>query len=582
MDGLLAVWWAVSALLYFSFPGLPAILLLKRMRLIGLADGLPLVPVASLSLSIPATLMSYFLFGARLGASTWGAVTLAITSVCTAMYLMSLRRKGERSKGHFAWAFSDLMQRARPVIAQRSAWLLLGIICLALSFTYMPHLGYPLPLHADEWHMWADSQGMMGQGAWEFSSPYYGSHVRGSAESGFIMFIGIFQGFSAMDWPTVFIVLPLILTAVGVLLAYRLGRLVDAGLATALFVAMLPTGLRFLGIGLLVPLGLAFALVLALILLLSKMKNLALLPAILTALLFLLLVHPASALTGLVAMLVFSVAHLTARRWKEGAALICACAAVLMMALALSSLWVLRTGAGGLSDILTSENFILADVAAETYLKIFGFWLFILGPIGGILLAGERKFPGLALLAITVIVGCLSLSFRYVLTRVTNVQALHDRTTFIFFGLAALPSARGATWLWRASKVTAIFALSAAVVASVYVHVATPYYHIISEEEYRDFIWIRDNLGANYTKAVLDPWKAVAFAPVTGKLVFYSTHQGVDIGMAEKISAIDAFFGGNCSDTAFLRDNGVSIVYTETLIDNPLLVEVQPRIYVLR
>ena len=44
----------------------------------------------------------------------------------------------------------------------------------------------------------------------------------------------------------------------------------------------------------------------------------------------------------------------------------------------------------------------------------------------------------------------------------------------------------------------------------------------------------------------------------------------------------DAFLKAGCSDTAFLKDNGISIVYTRGSCDNPALTPVREGVYLLK
>jgi len=104
-----------------------------------------------------------------------------------------------------------------------------------------------------------------------------------------------------------------------------------------------------------------------------------------------------------------------------------------------------------------------------------------------------------------------------------------------------------------------------------------PYYHMIDEEDYQAFVWIRDNVNDNYEKAVLDPWKATAFTAITQKPIYTKIHA------YPKPSDIKAykFLEGGCADTAFLRENEIAIVYTRLECNNPDLKELKEFIYVL-
>ena len=116
-----------------------------------------------------------------------------------------------------------------------------------------------------------------------------------------------------------------------------------------------------------------------------------------------------------------------------------------------------------------------------------------------------------------------------------------------------------------------------------------PYYYMIDSQDYEAFVWIKDNVNESYEKAILDPWKATAFAATTEKYVYTRIHT------APKDTDKEAreFLRGGCTDIAFLRENGISIVYTRVhdraqnrninySSDNPELVEVAKNIYLLK
>ncbi|MFX1269934.1 MAG: hypothetical protein ACFFAK_18395 [Promethearchaeota archaeon] len=105
-----------------------------------------------------------------------------------------------------------------------------------------------------------------------------------------------------------------------------------------------------------------------------------------------------------------------------------------------------------------------------------------------------------------------------------------------------------------------------------------PYYHMIDQQDYQDFVWIRDNIDDSYQKAILDPWKATAFTAITGKFAYTRIHFA-PTSVDEKAYA---FLGGGCGDTEFLKQNGISIVYSRSGCQNPDLVEVRQNIYLLK
>ena len=109
-------------------------------------------------------------------------------------------------------------------------------------------------------------------------------------------------------------------------------------------------------------------------------------------------------------------------------------------------------------------------------------------------------------------------------------------------------------------------------------HHNIPYYHMIDEEDYQAFVWIRDNVSEDYERAILDPWKATAFTAITMKNVYTRIHMGPKDTDKEAY----AFLSGGCTDTLFLKEHGVSIVYTRGDCRNPDLVEVRKYVYLLK
>jgi hypothetical protein len=105
-----------------------------------------------------------------------------------------------------------------------------------------------------------------------------------------------------------------------------------------------------------------------------------------------------------------------------------------------------------------------------------------------------------------------------------------------------------------------------------------PYYHMIDHEDYETFVWIRDNLGSDYQKAVLDPWKATAFTAITGKAIYTRIHE---YPKTSDLFVYD-FLEEGSNNTGFLRENGITLVYSRQPVDNPDLKEIREFVYVLK
>jgi len=108
-------------------------------------------------------------------------------------------------------------------------------------------------------------------------------------------------------------------------------------------------------------------------------------------------------------------------------------------------------------------------------------------------------------------------------------------------------------------------------------HQNTPYYHMIDKQDYDAFVWIRDNVHGSYQKAILDPWKATAFTAITGKKVFTRIHAFP----VSRDNEAYKFLENGSRDSAFLKENDISIVYSRLPCYNPDLIELRENVYLL-
>lgn len=162
-------------------------------------------------------------------------------------------------------AGSDYPRRALSAAA-------LGLILLLVFTTArIPHgalsdgAAYDLPLHMDEYLHWGKASAVERQGTTSYGNPWFGGtpDPKGNLyhEVGFHVFWAATRLATDIPWPLLFAYGPgavLALTALG---AYVLGRPHGFGHEAALFTALIPTSVRFLGPAFLVPITFAFPLV---------------------------------------------------------------------------------------------------------------------------------------------------------------------------------------------------------------------------------------------------------------------------------------------------------------------------------
>ena len=70
----------------------------------------------------------------------------------------------------------------------------------------------------------------------------------------------------------------------------------------------------------------------------------------------------------------------------------------------------------------------------------------------------------------------------------------------------------------------------------------------------------------------------LAFLAITGKDIYSRIHAYP----TDKDERAYTFLNNGCTDTAFLRENGISIVYSQQGCNNPDLVEVRENVYLLK
>jgi hypothetical protein len=105
----------------------------------------------------------------------------------------------------------------------------------------------------------------------------------------------------------------------------------------------------------------------------------------------------------------------------------------------------------------------------------------------------------------------------------------------------------------------------------------TNYYHMINNEDYRAFTWIKDNFDKQLGKTILNPWKATAFSAITQQNVYTRIHTAP----SRKDDEAYDFLREGCIDTTFLRENNIQIIYNEYGCDNTDLIKVRQNVYLL-
>ncbi|UCF07964.1 MAG: hypothetical protein JSW28_10045 [Thermoplasmata archaeon] len=535
-----------------------------------LIEHIALAPGLSFVFMVPC---AFLLWGpAKLAVDVSGTAVVYLVCVVPAMsWLLFNNRKEVLTKIRKWLAVSfwkGMIQRA-PRTVKKAHVVLLLVICFAAVLNYQPHFDYPFPLHTDEWHYVIRGQSLVN--VQDFSEQT-GSY----AETGYLALLIVIIQFTGISWFDLVLLLPTLVLSYAIILFFLVGRKHGLGHLVIFLLLLIPTSVRYLGPVFMVPVAL-FLVTLPLALLIlnrSKPRSLALLPLLVISQV---LVHPPSALALFFVILASAVMMIKANSKRAiGIFAILGCLAALSV-LPLD-LWV--------SDLKWSEvtehgSFFLAPPSFTGYITTIGILLLFLSLLGAVNILKEKSRLGITVLIITSALILLVGIFVYVFPRFNNVTALHDRTVFCLMVVLVIPGGFGIKGLAKLDFRLAFCTIAVLLVVSSGLHFEAEYYHIIDEGEYEDFLWIKENLNDSCEKAVLHPWKAIAFRAVTGKEVYYSVPQGPSSVYESRMREVEDFFADECQDTSFLTRHGITIVYTKGACTNPDLQQVHPRIYVL-
>ena len=112
-------------------------------------------------------------------------------------------------------------------------------------------------------------------------------------------------------------------------------------------------------------------------------------------------------------------------------------------------------------------------------------------------------------------------------------------------------------------------------------NINTSYYKLIDEGDYESFIWIKENTPED-SLVLADPYKSRALATVAERRVYGVMPFGPDEEQLKLVSNTYSFFAGNCTDTYFLIQNNISVVYTKGNCLNTNLVQKTENVYILK
>ncbi len=592
---------AAGVSLVFLVPGLPwTYALLARDRL-SVLERLGLSTVLSIALVPLGLFLLNLLLGIPVDVRTTLVLILALVLMGTlvALWRTSFRVRAPHLRKPI-WAVS-----AGGVAGLLALGMIMGF---AFYTSLIPRLDYSYPLHTDEWTHFAEARTIATEGTIPFFDPVTGEdradpvteETRSSPhfEVGYHLFLAEFQLLTGLPWLDMFRYLPSAVFALAAFSAYIFGNRRGFGLEAALFASLVPTTVRFLGPALAVPVALGLFFVPLVLFLVSNYWASKGLPLVLLVLLsFLFIAHvPTAVFAGLIIAVygVFQTLRraLTRRPMRRRAL---AHLATVLAAVALSSL-----------PLLAYNNWLVGAAVAEPLpqellvapggiIPRFGYVPYALFVLGLVLLARSGRRTERALLVTTVLVAAYA--FLHYQFGVGNA-ALYARSilylSLLLLLIAGLATSDVRRWLAKVLSLRWAGGASFAAAGLVLVAVMLPslglslesryeeqYYHRIGDTQYEDFVWMRDHLCTGYERALTEPQFGRAFAAITGRHVYAAIPTTSAPVRPAEVDEAKLVLRDGVPDADWLRERGVSIVYTTRRVENPELVRVHDRVYVL-
>jgi hypothetical protein len=475
---------------------------------------------------------------------------------------------------------------------------------MGLSFLMMllPHLtnNYYLPFHVDEWIHWSLSRAVIEQGSTTIINPYLGSGIFPNHEIGFHLATASIHWISTSTLSTIFLFMPALLGALVSLIAFVIGHRSSRrfGLEAAFLVAFIPTTVRFLGPSFYTPstMSLLFLLFLIWLAQLRTLQSTILIPVFVFCIF---LIHPVFALAGIGILLVYALLLIPEKDYYF-ALFLGVLTVIPMMSVALfASRWdsLVNLFLNALSGQQYQFDFNLPNIyVALSDLGLVTWGLLLVGVYFSFV-KGKALLRTLALSTITFIV---VIGLYYKLGY--GFPSITERLFLTIFLLVTLIAGFGLSELRRTltdlftrmryktiykqikhiDKLTTLALCVIILLIAIPAHQGTPYYTMITENDYKTFDWIHDHIddyrdaNHSYERAVVHPYKASPFSAVTGLYIICSTMNpiyGYDLH-----PQMELFLSQGCTNTAFLDKYKLTVLYCQATNTN--LTKIHDQVYI--
>ncbi len=442
-------------------------------------------------------------------------------------------------------------------------YVLVLILLITAIFAYYPHHGYDYPMHRDEWIDLAISKAIIDAESVNYVEPFYGKRVvQHDLEIGLRLWVSELILSSDMNEYMLMKYLPIFMSCFIVFSAFLFARQLGYGLEAAFFTALIPTTIRLLGPAFVVAVSLAVAfMLLAAYIAFKQNKKKVDYAVLFIFLIFTFLTHPPTAIATYILLILYVALYRDVR----------------VLAVLLIPVFMFLFYFPQISSAMGDPARLLERLSFDTFVefgspaKEFGYIPAILA-ILGVIRSRRTDVPVVAALLLLLILNNV-----YSILG-TIPLLMPERNYFYIMVLTSIVAGYG---LYTIRSKTILAGLVIAVIAlgfSAQSHANEEYYYIVNDQEFEDFVYIKENVSGD--KVLLRPWEGFAFPAITGKHVYVYPASPSE-GVKEKSAKAYTFLEYKCKDTSFLKKNNIDIVHAHDGCQNSALKKVKDRIYVL-
>lgn len=477
---------------------------------------------------------------------------------------------------------------------------LVPVLGLAFFIAYIPNLNYPYAVHIDEWVHIAYSNYLLSTGTVFHPDPFSGtgsSGLVGLLELGYHLPFAVFHRISGVSWMSISMYAPSITFVFTVLSVYIFARKFGFGWEAAFFTCLIPTTVGIMGPAFMVPVAMGLMFAVIILYLAFNFQTFWSYLVICLLISFTVILHATTAVIIIMLLVPFIILRMKAG-FKHSLFTLLAIGIPFLVTLP----WTYDLIASQASSLLIQKSLS----PYHDYLKIitgYGYIPVAFCLIGAFILTAGGNWKNYSLtggLLVTVAMLAVFYTLRYGVLMVYLRGLLFSMLMMGIVAGAGLMALRKLELPWFTGSGTGKSPIMKAVgislcliVIAVTLSIAIPdrlgekYYYMIDDEDYEAFVWIKDNIGAEHRKAILDPWKATPFTALTEKYVYTRTH----MAPTPRDNRVYDFIKNGSADTSFLIENGISVIYTrlgsgslaaDFASNNPDLVKVRENIYLLK